>query len=338
MRASQAVLADTGVRLWELVFPRSQALLARTRVPYVSLDGLIAYSKRDRDGKVDAYVAAYLPDELILLFFLDGDLVNAAMLTPIGRFPVPIGQAMQHIEADAERSEVAFHQAPREQLAAMYAACSQTPVEPPLDVSSAASVFKGITDRGWSGVLELISNGRVNYVQVRQGRFTAGFFSDQRPDEQPGPYLARLFTSVSPEPLPKVITAFFPGLAEMPLQAPPAMVAMLRTVVWNVTDLAEQELPGEGAKRAERARQRLVEKHRVLGNFGGPRGAEGSDPLAEPSTLAEALGAWTRELGGELEIVNPGCAPRLLKEATREHRFALNAIGFFERLPWKIQW
>jgi hypothetical protein len=124
----------------------------------------------------------------------------------------------------------------------------------------------------------------------------------------------------------------------MPLQAPPAMVGMLRTVVWNLSDLAEQEQPGEGAKRAERTRQRLMAQYRLLGNFGGMRGVEGSDPLAEPATLSEAIGAWTKELCAELEIVNPGCAPRLVKEATREHRFALGAIGFFERLPWRIQW
>ena len=338
MRASQAVLADTGVRLWELAFPRSQVLLARTRVPYVSLEGLIAFSKRDRDGKVDAYLAAYLPDELILIFFLEGEVVNAAMLTPIGRFPVPIAQALQHIQAEAERSELAFHQASREQLALMYATCSQAVLDPPLDKASAASVFKGITDRGWSGCLELISNGRVNYVEAREGRFTAGFFSDQRPDEQPGPYLARLFTSVPPEPLPKVVANFFPGLAEMPLQAPPAMVSMLRNVVWNLADGVERERPGDGAKRAERARQRAIVTYRVLGHFGGPRGVEGSDPLAEPSALAEAIAAWTSELCGELEIMEPGCAPRIVMDATREHRFALNAIGFFERLPWRIQW
>jgi hypothetical protein len=338
MRPSQAVLVDTGVRLWELVFPKTQALLARTRVPYVSLDGLIAFSKQDRDGKVDAYLAAYLPDELILVFFLAGDVVNAAMLTPLGRFPVPIAQALQHIEAEAERSEIEFHQAPRELLAAMYAACAQSALLPPLETGSAAAVFKGITDRGWSGTLELISNGRVNYVLVKEGRFTAGFFSDQRADEQPGPYLARLFTSVHPEPLPKVIAAVYPGLADVPLQAPPAMVAMLRNVVWNLSELAEQEQPGEGGKRAERARQRLMAQYRLLGNFGGMRGVEGSDPLAEPATLSEAIGAWTKELCNELEIVNPGCAARLVKEATREHRFALGAIGFFERLPWRIQW
>jgi hypothetical protein len=338
MRASQAVLADTGVKLWELMFPRERVLLSRTRVPYVSVDGLIAFSKRDRDGKVDAYLAAYLPDEVILIFFLAGEVVNASQLAPLGRFPVAIAQALRHIQAEAERAEICFHQAPREQLAAMYAASTQTGLEPPLDTTTAASVFNGITERRWSGTLELISNGRVNYVQTREGRFTAGFFSDRRPDEQPAPYLARLFTAVPPEPLPRVVTAFYPGLAELPLQAPPAMIAMFRTVVWNLGDLAEQEMPGEGAKRGERVRQRLTEKHPVLGDFGGPRGVEGKDPLAEPTALSEALAEWTRELCGEIEIVNPGCAPRLLKEATREHRFALNAVGFFERLPWRIQW
>lgn len=338
MRASQAVLVDTGVRLWELVFPGTQVLLARTRVPYVSLDGLIAFSKQDRDGKVDAYLAAWLPDELILIFFLAGDVVNAAMLTPLGRFPVPIAQALQHIEAEAERAEIAFHQAPREQLAAMYAACSQAPLMPPLDVASAPALFKGIADGARSGHLELISNGRVNYVVVKDGRSTATFFSDQRPEEGPGAYAARLFTSVPPEPLPKVVANLYPALAEMPLQAPPAMVTMLRNVVWNLADLAEREQPGEGAKRAERARLRVMAQYRLLGNFGGMRGVEGSDPLAEPAALSEAIAAWVKELCSEMEIVNPGCGPRVLKEATREHRFALGAIGFFERLPWRIQW
>ena len=80
MRASTAVLTDTTIRLWDLAFPYGQALVARTRAPYIALDDLITFSKQDRDGKVDAYLAAYLPDELVLLFFVGGELVNAALL------------------------------------------------------------------------------------------------------------------------------------------------------------------------------------------------------------------------------------------------------------------
>jgi len=338
MRASSAILVDAGVRLWELDFPRSQPLMHRTRVPYVDLDGLIAFSKRDRDGKVDAYLAAWLPDEVALIFFLGGEVVNAAMLTPVGRFAVPIAQALQHIQAEAERSEIAFHQAPGEQLAAMYATCSQAAAEPPLDASSADSVFCALYERRWTGTLELISNGRVNYLHVREGRFASGHFSDQRPDEAPAQYIGRLFTSVPPEPLPKVSARPYPGLGEMPVQAPPAMVAMFRGFAWGLADVLEADHPGDGAKRAERVRQRLISQLPVLQHFGGLRGVEGSDPLAEPSALAEALGTWTREVLTELEVISPGCAPQLLKNATREHRFALSAVGFFERLPWRIQW
>ena len=338
MRASSALLGDTGVRLWEIVFPSGQPLLARTRVPYVDVDGLIAFSTRDRDGKVDAYLAAFLPDEVALLYFLGGDVVNATMLTPVGRFAVPIAQALHHIQAEAERSEIAFHRAPREQLAAMYATCTQPALDPPLEARSAEAVFRALFEQKFSGTLELISNGRVNYVQVREGRFAGGHFSDQRPDEAPGPYLARLFTSVSPAPLPKVVARAYPGLADVPLQATPALVAMYRAYFWGLTDLVEQEYKGEGVKRAERVRQRLIPQLPVLQAFGGLRGVDASDPLTEPAVLSEALAGWTRDLLGELEVINPGCAPRMVRDAARDNRFALNAVGFFERLPWRILW
>jgi hypothetical protein len=125
MRASTAVLTDTSIRLWDLVFPRGQALLMRTRAPYVALDNLIAFSKHDRDGKVDAYLAAYLPDELVLLFFVGGELANAALLSPLGRAPLAIGDALARIRAESERAEIAFHEASQDLLAAMYAASTR---------------------------------------------------------------------------------------------------------------------------------------------------------------------------------------------------------------------
>jgi hypothetical protein len=83
---------------------------------------------------------------------------------------------------------------------------------------------------------------------------------------------------------------------------------------------------------------RLVATHDVLRSVGGPRGAESADPIVEPSALADGLAAWTREFLGELDVVRPQIAVQLLAEAAREHRFALNAVGFFERLPWRVQW
>lgn len=338
MRASSATLSATPVRLWDLVFPRSEARLVRTRAAYVHLDNLISFSKRDRDGREDAYLAIYLPDELALLFFLGGELVNAALLTPVGRFPASISEAMRHARAEPERGEMAFHTAPAEQLAAMYATCAQAPLDLGLDASTPESVFKALYERRWTGLLELIANGRVNYLRVREGRFAAGHFADRLPDEAPLACVTRLLAPSEAEPRPVLSARAYPGLEALPMQAPPAMVAMFRRFVWDLAESAERELPGDGIQRAERVRMRLVGTHDVLRSVGGPRGAESADPIAEPPALADGLAAWTREFLGELDVVRPEIAVRLLAEAAREHRFALNAVGFFERLPWRVQW
>jgi hypothetical protein len=336
MRASTAVLTDTSIRLWDLSFPCSRVLLGRTRAAYVHIDNLIAYSKRDRDGKVDAYLAVYLPDEVALLFFQKGDLTNAAMLTPVGRFPASISDALRHARAEPERGEIAFHEAPAEQLAAMYATCSQSPM--PIGAPAPEAVFKTLFEKKWSGLLELISNGRVNYLMVKQGRFASGLFADKRPDEAPMAYVTRLFSASQPgEARPAVVAKAYPGLGMLPQQAPPAMVAMFRRYVWDLVELAAREV-SDAETRSERIRTRLVPQHDLLRSFGGPRGADLADPITEPLRLAEAIAEWTKEFLGELEIVHPQIAPRLLKEAAREHRYALGAVGFFERLPWRVQW
>jgi hypothetical protein len=338
MRASTAVLTDTTIRLWDLAFPLGQALVARTRASYIALDNLITFSKQDRDGKVDAYLAAYLPDEVVLLFFLGGELVNAAVVNPEGRFPAAIADALQRIREGTERGEIAFHEAPRDLLAAMYAACSRPPLPTVVDPKSPETVFRALFETKWSGLLELISNGRVNYLQVKEGRFASGYFADQLPNEPPLATVARLFTSTPPAPLPRVVARLYEGPPPLPVQAPPAMIKMFRHYTWDLADLIEREAPGQGAKRAERVRQRLLAEHQVLQWVGGARDAEQEDPVVEPVVLADGVATWTKELLTEVEVLQPKSAPRILRDAAREHRFALNAVGFFEKLPWHIQW
>jgi len=338
VRASSAVLTDTSTRLWGLEFPRGRALLARTRAPYVALENLIAFSKRDRDGKVDAYLVAYLPDEVVVLFFLGGELVNAAVLTSAGRTTVALGDALRRIEAGAERGEIAFHEAAPDLLAAIYGSCAQAPLAIQIEAKSPDTIFAALLERQWSGLLELISNGRVNYLTVSAGRVVSGFYAARGPDEPALSYVARLFTSTPPEPLPAIAVKLYDLPRPLPVQAAPALIAMFRSYVWDLTELIEGEAPGEGTKRAERVRQRLVPKYDVLAFVGGLRGAERPDPVVEPAALAEGVAAWTRELLSELEVLAPQSAPRLVRQSGREHRFALNAVGFFDKLPWRVQW
>src|SRR5207247_2845280 len=85
MRASTARLTNSPVRLADLQFPQVNRLIHRTRLAFVHLDNLLAYAKRDRDGRIDGYLAAHLPDECVLLLFRKGEAVNAASLSTAGR-------------------------------------------------------------------------------------------------------------------------------------------------------------------------------------------------------------------------------------------------------------
>ena len=338
MRASSAVLTDSSVRLWDLVFPADRALVARTRSAYIHLDNLIAYSKRDRDGKVHAYLACYRPDETLLLFFQNGDVVNATVMTPVGRYPVAIADAMKHLKAEPERSEIAFCTASLEQLASMYSTCTQPAQDLGLDPTSPKTVFDNVLAKKWTGLLELISNGRVSYLTVKDGKYAGGLFSEQKPSEDAKAYLSRMFTSKHPEPNPRVTVQAFNRLETLPHQATPALVQIFRNYIWDLVDLGEKEMPNDAARRADKIRLKLTVKHDSLKGVGGARGCTNADPIAEPATLAEAVAIWTKEFLGELDMIHPGIAPRLLKEATRAQRFQLDAVDFFDRLPWKIEW
>src|SRR5437899_11653473 len=99
MRASTARLMNSPVRLADLTFPQVNRLIHRTRLAFIHLDNLLAFGKRDRDGRVDGYITAHLPDDFLLLFFRRREAVNAATLHPAARRGLTITEALNRLAA-----------------------------------------------------------------------------------------------------------------------------------------------------------------------------------------------------------------------------------------------
>src|SRR5216117_2751503 len=171
MRASTARLTNSPVRLADLQFPQVSRLIHRTRLAFIHLDNLLAYAKRDRDARIDGYLAAHLPDECVLLFFRKGEAVNAASLHTAGRHVITITEALKRMRTEVERGDLAYCAAPMEQLAWMYQSCA-VPAQPrAIDPTNPEAVFPALQREKVSGVLELISDGRVSYLRFTEGRF-----------------------------------------------------------------------------------------------------------------------------------------------------------------------
>ena len=338
MRASSARLMNTPVRLVDLTFPQAHRLIHRTRLTFIDLDNLLSFAKRDRDGRIDSYLVAWLPDECLLLLFKNGEPANAVVLHTTGREVVTIGDAVRRMKADAERGEVAYCAAPLEQLAWMYQSCAEPMLVRSVDARHPGALFPALAREGADGMLELISNGRVSYLRFEAGRYSGGFFCD-RLEEMPVPlYVESLFQEGPDGYAPALSAALFPPVAELPLQAPLSLVDTYRELFWRITDAVEFELPGEGKKRSQRVSAGIRGVRKTLDLLATPRGTPLPDTVVRPEELALALGDWTLQLLDGVEVVMPGMAPRVLQDATREHRYVLQAAGFYDRLPWRVAW
>src|SRR2546428_11915853 len=117
MRASTARLMNSPVRLADLTFPQVNRLIHRTRLAFIHLDNLLAFGKRDRDGRVDGYITAHLPDECLLVFFRKGEAGKTPPLPPPGRRGGTIPAALKPLPAAGGRGQLAYWAAPAEQLA-----------------------------------------------------------------------------------------------------------------------------------------------------------------------------------------------------------------------------
>jgi len=339
MRASTARLTNSPVRLADLQFPQVSRLIHRTRLAFIHLDNLLAYAKRDRDGRIDGFLAAHMPDECVLLFFRKGEAVNAASLHTAGRQVITITEALKRMRTEVERADLTYCAAPMEQLAWMYTACAGAYEPRSIDVKQPEKFFPLLQQEKVTGVLELISNGRVSYLKFDRGKYLSGHFCDKPNDMPPARYLESLFDP-GPEGggAPAMSAGTFPAADDLPAQAATALVSTYRELYWRIVDAVEREFPGEAKRRAQKVMSAIVDTHQALALLSVPRGTDTPDAVVRPEELATALTDWALQLLEGAEVMMPGTALKVLKDATREHRYVLQAAGFYGRLPWRVTW
>lgn len=338
MRPSNVRLAETEVRLADLTFPSDRVQIHRTRLAFIHLDNLLHFAKIDRDGRVDGFVAAYLPDTVAILFLKHGDLVTAVSFTQAGRSVMPVGMALKEIRQEIERGELIYCDAPLQQLAWMYHSCA-TPATPrEVDPTHPETLFPALQQEQYSGVLELISNGRVSYFRFDKGKYVTGFCCGKSASTTVGQHVESLFRRGPDGLLPTVVASVFPHDEGLPEQASTAMIQSYRELFWRIIEVAEREAPEEGKKRGSKLRAALAGTHTPLEVIGTPLDGPATELVAAPQDLTRALADWTRQLLQQLEIIAPGAAVKVLRDATKEQRFVLQKAGFYQQLPWTVSW
>lgn len=318
-----------------LRFPRERVLLHRTRLAYVHLRNLLTDAKRDRAARLYGYVVVWLPEELLLLYLQEGEVVNTTASGDGQHFrALAITEALAKVPSAAEFGDVCFHQCEDEQLATMYWSQVNEPIPWPseLRVHDRAAVLGFLLATMHDGVVEVRADGGLNYGVVRDGRVVRGFFADPGV----GAAEARLEVLLT-APRGASPARLWSVPAPLPAQPAPALIQAYRELMAAIVKrLVTDGVDGAPAV-AEHARKLLCERHPSLERLSlsspNPR-----DPVTERAALTAAVGGWIGEL---LWAAAPpeGMTPaRVVGELTRERRHMFQSAGLFEVLPWKVEW
>ncbi len=321
-----------------LHYPHARVLLSRTRLAYVHLRNLLTDAKRDRAAKVYGFVAVWLPEELLLLYLQEGEVVNAtATLDGVQFRSLSIAEAIAMVPSAAEFGEICFYEADDEQLATMYWSQVLEPVAWPaeLNVHDPGAVFAFLHATMHDGVVEVnAEGGGVSYGVVRNGSIARGFFADS---VAPNPEACLTALLAGGRLTERKKTRLWPVPPPLPVQAPPAMIQAYRDLMGAIVRrLVDGGVDGAPSV-AEHARKMLVDRHPCLERFSlthpHPR-----DPVTEAPALSAAMGAWIGELLWTV-VPQDGTTPeRLIGELARERRHMFQSAGLFDALPWKIEW
>jgi hypothetical protein len=154
----------------------------------------------------------------------------------------------------------------------------------------------------------------------------------------PARYLESLFDAGPGGAAPAMSAGTFPAADDLPAQAATALISTYRELYWRIVDAVEREFPGQAKRRAQKVTAAIVDTHQALALMSVPRGTDTLDAVVRPEELSTALTDWALQLLEGAEVMMPGTATKVLKDATREHRYVLQAAGFYGRLPWRVTW
>jgi len=317
-------------------YPAKRVLLQRTRLAYVHLKNLLTDAKRDRAARVSGYVAVWMPEELLVLYLEEGEVVNATSSTDGVKFaPVAISDAIGRVPSSAEYGSVCFHEATNEQLDLMFASQTGTPLPWPAELTptDTDALLAFLYGTMHDGAIEIVADGSVNYVAVAGGKAARGYFVDPRPGEVVGHLRTVLDKRVLAAP---PIVRLWGTSDALPAQASPALIQAYRELLGALSARLRERGKASAGDITEGARRSLVGKHPMLDRF-SPAHPTLKDPVTDADALTKAIAAWVADIlwAATPDDVTP---EDLLRTLTASRRHMFQSAGFYDALPWKVLW
>lgn len=317
-----------------LRFPYTRVVLPRTRLAYVHLRNLLTDAKRDRAARISGYVAITQLDELVMLYLLGGEVVNATLRDARGTRPMAVSGALDKIPSEPEYGEICFHESDPEQLACMFATHT-VPSDPWPEgfvANDPAALFPYLMAMTFDGLVEIVANDSVNYLIFKNGTVARAFLASSHHGTVVD-RVAKLFVRDGRVGEIRVTRWGLP--ATLPIQAPRGLVKAYRDLTGTLVQQLIQRGHESAPAIAEHARQNLLVAHPVLDAF-SLTDRPVHEPLADTAELTAGVAAWIRDVLWAAIDHDKETPEVLLRELTWERRHMFQSAGLYDQMPWKV--
>ena len=317
-----------------LRYPHTRVLLPRTRLAYIHLKNLLTDAKRDRSARVSGYVAIWLPEEFLVLYLQQGELVNACSHDGKEFHPVAIGAAVEKVPNEPEYGEICFCEAHDEQLSCMYATQTQPPIPWPAELRATdpTSLFPYLMATTFDGLVEIAAEGEVNYLLFRHGVAHTAHLSGAHG----GTLVERVSRLFERDRRALHVTVrHWPVPPPLPVQAATGLVQAYRDLATSLVLRLVAEGRESAPAIAEHARQTLASTHPSLEGFSF-NGRPSRAVVADAAGLTDAIAALINEVVWTAASHEEHGPEQMLRELTHERRHLFASAGLFDRLSWKL--
>jgi hypothetical protein len=319
-------------------FPHKRTLLPRTRLAYVHLRNLLTDAKRDRGARIAGYVAIWLPEELIMLYMMNGELINATRCDGREWRAVSIAGALSRVPPEPEYGEICFCEAEPEQIDCMYHSQTASSVNWPerFVASDPVTLFPYLGATTFDGMLEIVVGDSVNYAVFVNGLVSRSYLCGRAvatPYEM-NDHVGHLFTGG--HGLGEVKVRRWGEIPEVGVQAPPALVQAYKELASGLVGTLVNNGRASAPAIAEHARQALLETYPVLDGLTLSDKPAKGEIVADSFTLTAGIAAWLREVMWTAVDHDSIPPEQLLKELTWDRRHMFQSAGLYEQIPWKV--
>jgi len=313
-----------------MILPRGKTILENVKVQFVNFDNIINQAKKAREGRLTGYIQIVYPDRSNFLFFNNGNVINAGMLTKKGGAILPIKEVIE----TAKKSElgiVNIYAIPFDLLFMIISSIKEKPLfrNKPVSGINIGDFLDKLSQMKFSGFLVLREDIKFTFIK----------YIDGQPNKV---YIAgKGGTSVSPDVLKEImkkasehlLLSAYQGLEEVE-QVHPALVSLYTKFINGlITKFSETVGKVLVRKTLSTSIEFSEQKFNILSSLHIDEASGLIPEITTSGTKEEITKAYAHLVDTFVDALFGILGRRvddIIMDAIKDYRFALKSAGFFE--------